>query len=531
MTGTSLRVDLLGPVRMVVAAHPVALGSGLQLATFVALVCHEGRRASRRDVVKALWETPPPTADGSVYTYITGLRRALATAGASELLSSDRPGYRLRIPPEACDFSVFDDLAGEAAAHVANGDHERGLEGYDRALRLIRGEPLSGVPGPFAEAKRHELSGRLLEAKEARARAGLVLGAHAEVAADLATLIELFPFRESLRELRMLALYQCGRQVEALELFRDTRETLRRELGSEPGSSLRHLHERILRDREYGSGARTTNDADPGRTDLVLPASRPMIIGATRAISSEAQDLLRWLAILGEDVPAKRVVLVLPEGGCRLRDVVDESVSAGLLVTDGIRIRFRHPSLKDVVYRGIRRPFRAVMHMQAARALAAVEASPAAVAEQLIVEDVELDEWSVEWLSANASRLGETTPDLAARLIERTTAECRMSPATRERLRMVLIRALSRLDQLPESIIGEALATMVDPAHITELNRLRAAARWKVGRSSIGSEKPTGASADSVVPATWRARRHVPQQRTRTADVAWLQRRLTGKCG
>ncbi|MFB9838546.1 AfsR/SARP family transcriptional regulator [Actinoallomurus acaciae] len=497
MTGTPLRVDLLGPVRMSVADRPVNLGSGLQLATFVTLVGREGHRTSRREIVTALWESAPPTADGSVYTYLTGLRRAFAAADAPELLVSDRPGYRLRIPLEAQDLSAFEDLAGTAAAHAAEGDHERALDHYTRALHLVRGEPLAGVPGPYAEVRRHELGMRLLEVREAHARARLALGAHAEAAADLARLIELFPFSESLRELRMLALHRGGRPAEALELFRDTRETLRRELGSEPGPSLRRLHERILHDHAGETHAAVSPPRPP----------RPAADEAVRPLSGETRDLLRWLAVLGGDVPAAWLTLVLPESGHRLDGLAGEAVAAGLLKTGGGRVRFSHPARGEAVYQRITRPLRTVMHTRAARALAAGGGPPDAVARQLVVDDVELDAWAVDWLSANVSELVRTAPDLAVRLVERTTAECRMCPVVRERLRMALVRALSRLDRLPESVIADALATATDPADVTELNRYLAIVRLK---GSEGLASP-----------------HVPQ-RARTVEVGQPRRRTTG---
>ena len=55
------------------------------------------------------------------------------------------------------------------------------------------------------------------------------------------------PLRERLHAQRMLALYRCGRQAEALEAYRDARRTLVEEIGVEPGPELRRLHEAILR--------------------------------------------------------------------------------------------------------------------------------------------------------------------------------------------------------------------------------------------------------------------------------------------
>ena len=44
----------------------------------------------------------------------------------------------------------------------------------------------------------------------------------------------------------MLALYRCGRQVDALELFATVRRRLHDELAVEPGTELRALQRRIL---------------------------------------------------------------------------------------------------------------------------------------------------------------------------------------------------------------------------------------------------------------------------------------------
>src|SRR5205814_8202506 len=54
------------------------------------------------------------------------------------------------------------------------------------------------------------------------------------------------PIWERPRAQLMLALYRSGRQADALELYRRTRETLSEELGIEPGLELQELERRML---------------------------------------------------------------------------------------------------------------------------------------------------------------------------------------------------------------------------------------------------------------------------------------------
>jgi hypothetical protein len=65
--------------------------------------------------------------------------------------------------------------------------------------------------------------------------------------AALEALAAAAPLRERICSLRMLALYQSGRQAEALQAFRETRAAFVEQLGIEPGAELQELHARILR--------------------------------------------------------------------------------------------------------------------------------------------------------------------------------------------------------------------------------------------------------------------------------------------
>ena len=76
---------------------------------------------------------------------------------------------------------------------------------------------------------------------------GLSQGEHALVVAELEQLSAEHPSRERLVGLLMLALYRCGRQTDALEVYTRGRRRLDEELGLEPSPELQRLQEAILR--------------------------------------------------------------------------------------------------------------------------------------------------------------------------------------------------------------------------------------------------------------------------------------------
>ena len=115
-------------------------------------------------------------------------------------------------------------------------------------LGLWRGEPLSDLADePFAATAIRHLSELRVDALELALEAKVAAGGHREAAAELDALAAEHPLREHLHALRVLALYRCGRQAEALAAYRDARDGLVEEIGVEPGAELRRLHEAVLR--------------------------------------------------------------------------------------------------------------------------------------------------------------------------------------------------------------------------------------------------------------------------------------------
>ncbi|MFC0544459.1 AfsR/SARP family transcriptional regulator [Kutzneria chonburiensis] len=268
----TIRVEVLGPVRAWRGDVEIELGAPRQRAVLAVLASNAGRAVSRTELIDSIWgEHPPASAEGSVHTYIAGLRRALepdrTNRAPSQVLASAGSGYLLRLSEAQVDLTAFESHL--AAMRQAGADTQTSLCHVESAIALWRGAPLSGIPGPFSEIERTRLAELYLTAVEHRAELMLRTGRATDVVAELSRVVHEHPLREKLRGLLMSGLYRCGRQAEALEVYAETRRTLANELGVQPGPALRQLHEQIL-----------ANDPDlSDRTPRPAPAAVPVPSG------------------------------------------------------------------------------------------------------------------------------------------------------------------------------------------------------------------------------------------------------------
>ncbi|GAA0554711.1 BTAD domain-containing putative transcriptional regulator [Paractinoplanes ferrugineus] len=238
-----LRVSVLGPVRAWIADREIDLGAARQRAVFAVLAAHAGRLVGRDELITAIWgDSPPATAAGSVYTYVSGLRRALPTG----LLTTASGGYLLRVEPGDLDAARFQQLRSAAAELHAAGDDRSAADRLDEALALWRGDAYATLAGPFLELDRQRLAELRLATAEQRARILLDRGGDDGLIAELTGLVKDNPLHEPLHELLMRALHRAGRHAEALEVFRGARRTLVAELGIEPGPALQELQRQVL---------------------------------------------------------------------------------------------------------------------------------------------------------------------------------------------------------------------------------------------------------------------------------------------
>ncbi|MGW3014078.1 BTAD domain-containing putative transcriptional regulator [Streptomyces sp. NPDC001219] len=293
-----LRFSVLGPVRAWRGHAPLAAGSPQQRALLAALLLRGGRTATAPELVDALWgDEPPHAALAALRTYASRLRKALGDDAAA--LVSESGGYAIRSVdghPLDLDHDHAEQYAAEAEKAKTVGDRGRARELLDAALALWDGEPLAGLPGPYADTQRTRLDEWRLTLLEMRLELDLEVGCHAEAVSELTALTAAHPLRERLRELLMLALYRSGRQAEALAVYTDTRQLLDEELGVEPRASLAELQQRILRaDPELDAPVLVTFDADPAGPAIVRPQQLPATVAdftGRAAFVSELGDQL-----------------------------------------------------------------------------------------------------------------------------------------------------------------------------------------------------------------------------------------------
>ncbi|HVT66442.1 MAG TPA: AfsR/SARP family transcriptional regulator, partial [Trebonia sp.] len=250
-----LRVGVLGPVTVWRDGREVTAGQPRQLAVLGVLASRANRVVSRDELVDAVWgDEPPASAESGIYTYVAGLRRVLepdrpreaSRRAPGRVLVSSGGGYLLRLAPGGLDADQFEDCLGRSRGLREAGDVAAAARIVDEALALWRGQPFAGVPGPFADAQRQRLTELRTTAAEERADLMLLQGQAAAAVPELTTLVALHPLRERARGLLMVALYQCGRKAEALQVFHDARERLAEELGIDPGAELTRIHQRLL---------------------------------------------------------------------------------------------------------------------------------------------------------------------------------------------------------------------------------------------------------------------------------------------
>jgi YVTN family beta-propeller protein len=235
---------ILGPLEVEDDGRVLPLGGAKQRALLALLLLHANEVVSRDRLIDDIWgERAPETAATALQGYVSGLRKAVGV----ERILTRAPGYLLQVDSNEVDLARFEQMARAGRDALASGDAERASAMLAEALALWHGLPLADLDATaFAYAERLRLEELRVSAIEERIEAELTLGRHAALVVELEALVAEHPLREKLRGQLMLALYRCGRQAEALQVYQEARRLLVGDLGLEPGTALRSLEQAIL---------------------------------------------------------------------------------------------------------------------------------------------------------------------------------------------------------------------------------------------------------------------------------------------
>jgi YVTN family beta-propeller protein len=313
-----MEIRLLGVTEARIGGRPIALGAAQQRAVLAMLALRPNAPVSIDSLIEGLWgERAPPTAHKIVQLHVSRLRRLLDGQDA-EIVTRGR-GYELRLPDDAVDASRFERLVAQAE----RGDGNAGAAA-EQALALWRGPPLDDLADiPFAAPEIRRLDELWLSAREVAIERALTAGRHREVIGELDDLVASHPLRERLHAQRMLALYRCDRQADALSAYREAREVLTEQAGIEPGPELRRLQEAILHQDpalDTRTSARPRPRSRPSRALVLLGAA---ILGGAIAGA---------VALARQDGPPEAVNV--PPDSVAVIDVRSNAVVAAVGVDD-----------------------------------------------------------------------------------------------------------------------------------------------------------------------------------------------------
>ncbi|HYQ67550.1 BTAD domain-containing putative transcriptional regulator [Actinophytocola sp.] len=331
------------------------------------------------------------------------------------------------------------------------------------------------------------------------------------------------PHRTEVDRLRLDAAVRGGVSVDLVPLNEpDVARMVSDLVGAPPGPYLRevtaraggnplYVHEithTLLRDQAVAVGAGT---AEVGRewVDLAPASLVSAVTGRLGYLSDITRKVLRSAALLYcGGVAVEELSIVLGSPASDLVPSFDEAIAAGVLRTDGPRLVFRHPVLRQALYEGIAPAIRDALHNQAAKALAEAGAPVEHVARQLIAAGGEARRWVTGWLITATPVLIYRAPLVAVELLGRAVRDDDRDTALRVTCQALLAGVLFRIgrDDDAERNARQALQSLTEPNRTAELRWILAYVPYRASRAEEALMTLEEALADPVLPDVWRAR-------------------------
>lgn len=272
-----VEIRFLGALTVTADNRRIPLGGSRQQITLATLLLDANHPVTMARLTGAIYEDNiPSTARSQVQICISALRRLFASLGEPDIITTVSPGYVIQCAPQLIDFHRFDDWVRQAREARQAGRAGDAVERYRAGLAEWQGPAFDGIESRLVQTVAERLNERWVTTSEDCFELELGLGRHRELVGELLELVATHPLRERLREQLMTALYRSGRQAEALQGYRQARETMLDELGIEPNERLQQLHRAILtNDDSLDLPAAKTSTVPVEPTTALLTTGRP----------------------------------------------------------------------------------------------------------------------------------------------------------------------------------------------------------------------------------------------------------------
>jgi DNA-binding SARP family transcriptional activator len=304
---------LLGPVEVWAGHRRIDAGQPRQRTVLAALLVDAGRPVPWHTVVDRVWgESPPQTVRQSLRAHISRIRQVLRRAAqpgeAPVRVVSHAGGYLLDVEPDQVDVHRLRRLVGRSRDPDVT--DERRVELLRGAMALWRGEPLAGLPGPWATRTRDAWQQLYLDAAVAWADAEIRSGRADAVVAPLRELAAEHPLAEPLVAMLMRALHASGRWADALACYATVRQRLVDEFGADPSSELQAVHRAILRGNRSTPPPRTPDQQARAPAPAQLPADVSAFTGRAAELT-RLDDLLAASGAAGVAATAEPTAMAI----------------------------------------------------------------------------------------------------------------------------------------------------------------------------------------------------------------------------
>lgn len=217
------------------------------------LLTEPGRVFSQDQLVEILFEgVDPQRAVRNLHGRVSELRRALEPdlqrGGDSMFICRKGQGYYFNTD-SPCWIDTLEFLAQleEGDEHQRTGNHLKGVEAHEEAIRLYRGELFEADRyEEWALEPREQWQARYITALTHAAEGYANLGDYHRAAVACRGAFDLQPWRESVLRQLMGYHHTAGERAEALQIYQRGIEALRQELDVEPSAETEAVRQRVL---------------------------------------------------------------------------------------------------------------------------------------------------------------------------------------------------------------------------------------------------------------------------------------------